>query len=168
MKNTESFRYKVDILRGRKFSVEWCADSLTSAEDWVSNGVISNLCCAIPVLDYRNISETTEGSNDYWFAWPGNFCHPPSAVKMVSICLDQWNLVLQTCSSQFISIPSQFAVKFKNYCKICGWLMLSKRLLAALALIIVHSVYKGQLVRALVAPLVMRMCTLSRGVAYVW
>ena len=46
--------------------------------------------------------------------------------------------------------------------------MLSKRLLAALALIIVHSVYKGQLVRALVAPLVMRMCTLSRGVAYVW
>ena len=41
--------------------------------------------------------------------------------------------------------------KRKFYCKYCPRSFLSKHLLAALALIIVHSIYIGQLVQALAA-----------------
>ena len=54
-------------------------------------------------------------------------------------------------------------------CKDCSWLRLSKHLFATLALITAHSIYVGQLVQALAAPLVMRlicMRALSRGVTY--
>ena len=59
------------------------------------------------------------------------------------------------------------AISYLDLCENCGWLRLSKHLLATLALIIVHSIYKGQLVWASAAPLVMRICNLSIGVAYV-
>ena len=44
--------------------------------------------------------------------------------------------------------------------------MLSKRLLAALALIVVHSIYMEKVGQASAAPLIMRMHKLSGGVAY--
>ena len=54
-----------------------------------------------------------------------------------------------------------------HLCKNCSWSGLGKRLLATLALIILHSIYVGQLVRVLAAALVTHMCSLLRGVAYV-
>ena len=62
---------------------------------------------------------------------------------------------------------NQDSKRYKDFCENYGWLRLSKRLLAALALIIVHSIYLGQPVRASAAPLVVRVCNLSGGVVYV-
>ena len=102
-------------------------------------------------------------------------CHPFTKALLnepKSEVRHQQSLKRETFHERFVLLLGANIILHKPHpvigCKNYYWLKLSKRLLATLALIIVHSIYKGHLMEDSAAPLVLHMHNQSRCVAYIW